>query len=53
MVFERTIALFEGSESAQKPVDVKTLHAKIGELTLENDFLETALTKTVVLSAKR
>ena len=24
-------------------VDVKTLHAKIGELTLENDFLEGAL----------
>ena len=26
-------------------VDVKTLHAKIGELTLENDFLEGALSK--------
>jgi hypothetical protein len=26
-------------------VDVKTLHAKIGELTLENDFLEAALGK--------
>jgi hypothetical protein len=25
-------------------VDVKTLHAKIGQLTLENDFLEGALT---------
>jgi transposase len=24
-------------------VDVKSLHAKIGELTLENDFLEGAL----------
>jgi transposase len=24
---------------------VKSLHAKIGELTLENDFLEGALTK--------
>ena len=34
-------------------VDVKTLHAKIGELTLENDFLETALTKAGLLSAKR
>ena len=34
-------------------VDVKSLHAKIGELTLENDFLEGALTKAGFLSAKR
>ena len=34
-------------------IDVKTLHAKIGELALENDFLETALTKAGGLSAKR
>ena len=34
-------------------IDVKTLHAKIGELTLENDFLETALTKAGLLSAKK
>ncbi len=26
--------------------DLKTLHAKIGQLTLENDFIEGALTKT-------
>jgi transposase len=35
------------------PVDVKSLHAKIGELTLENDFLEVALGKAGLLSAKR
>ena len=35
------------------PHDVKTLHAKIGQLTLENDFLESALTKAGLLSAKR
>jgi transposase len=34
-------------------VDLKALHAKIGELTLENDFLEGALTKAGLLSAKR
>jgi len=34
-------------------VDVKTLHAKIGELTLENDFLSGALTKAGLLSAKK
>ena len=31
--------------SAAPAIDVKSLHAKIGELTLENDFLEGALTK--------
>jgi len=41
------------SGPAQEAVDVKTLHAKIGELTLENDFLEGALTKAGLLSAKR
>ena len=34
-------------------VDVKTLHAKIGELTLTNDFLSGALSKAGLLSAKR
>src|ERR1035437_3796567 len=33
---------------AQEAVDVKTLHAKLGQLTLENDFLEGALTKAGV-----
>lgn len=36
-----------------RPLDVKMLHAKIGELTLENDFLEHALVKAGLLSAKR
>ncbi len=31
----------------------KTLHAKIGQRTLENDFLEGALTKAGLLSATR
>ena len=34
-------------------VDLKTLHAKIGELALENDFLSGALNKAGLLSAKR
>jgi transposase-like protein len=41
------------SPEAGPAVDVKTLHAKIGELTLENDFLSGALTKAGMLSAKR
>ena len=42
-----------GSGAAQPAVDVKSLHAKIGELTLENDFLEVALGKAGLLSARR
>ena len=42
-----------GNGSAAPAVDVKSLHAKIGELMLENDFLEGALTKAGLLSAKR
>ena len=42
-----------GNVTALPAVDVKSLHAKIGELTLENDFLEGALTKAGLLSAKR
>lgn len=40
-------------EPAAPAVDLKSLHAKIGELTLENDFLEGALSKARLLSAKR
>ncbi len=53
LLLERAVGVFEGGESSPPPVDVNKLHAKIGELTLENDFLETALTNAGVLSAKR
>ena len=43
----------EKTEAKEAAVDLKALHAKIGELTLENDFLEGALTKAGLLSAKR
>ena len=44
----------EKSAPATPTVDVKTLHAKIGELTLENEFLSGALGKAGLLpSAKR
>ena len=42
-----------GAGAAAPAVDVRSLHAKIGELTLENDFLEGALTKAGLLSARR
>ena len=43
---------FNGAQ-AQPEVDLVPLQAKIGQLTLENDFLERALTKAGLLSAKR
>jgi len=53
-LLERAGVVFEGGGPAEsRPVDIKVLHAKIGELTLENDFLEGALTKAGLLSAKR
>ena len=55
-LLEGAIGVFGGeakAESATSAVDIKTLHAKIGQLTLENDFLEGALTKAGLLSAKR
>ena len=42
-----------GAAAKTPPIDVKSLHAKIGELTLENDFLEVALGKAGLLSARR
>jgi len=52
-LLERAAQVFgEAGHAAPEP-DMKTLHAKIGQLTLENDFLESALTKAGLLSAKR
>lgn len=44
-----------GEEQAEQQVkvDVTRMQAKIGELSLENDFLEHALIKAGLLSAKR
>jgi transposase len=41
------------SDSRGPAVDLTVLHAKIGELTLENDFLAGALGKAGLPSAKR
>ena len=51
---ERAADLFGGGTASAEPrIDLKTVHAKIGQLTLENDFLEGALIKVGLLSAKR
>ena len=48
-VFERG----GSAKSSPAEVDIKSLHAKIGELVLENDFLERALGKAGFPGAKR
>jgi transposase len=53
-LLEGAPAVFGGSRDTSEPsVDLKALHAKIGELTLQNDFLSGALNKAGLLSAKR
>jgi transposase len=53
-VVDRAAGMFGGGAADAAPaVDLKVLHAKIGELTLENDFLAGALSKAGLLSAKR
>jgi len=52
-LLEHAADAFGGGAEKVKPVDLAPLHAKIGQLTLENDFLEGALTKAGLLSAKR
>ena len=44
--------VFAGGGQATAAVDLAPLHAKIGQLALENDFLERALTKAGLLSEK-
>ncbi len=50
-----TGVFWDAAKTEPEPtIDVKTLHAKIGELTLENDFLSGALGKAGLLpGAKR
>ena len=53
-VLDGAAGLFGGGVAEAPPaVDLKVLHAKIGELTLENDFLAGALSTAGLLSAKR
>ena len=52
-LLERAAEAFGAAPDAPAPVDVKALHAKIGQLALENDFLSGALGKAGLLSEKR
>ena len=50
-LLERAAEVFDWG-TRPDPVNLAPLHAKIGQLALENDFLEGALTKAGLLSAK-
>ena len=52
-LLDRAGEVFGAAHQEQPAIDVKALHAKIGQLALENDFLEGALIKAGMLSAKR
>ena len=52
-LLDRAADAFGGGRHEVQPVDLAPLHAKIGQLALENDFLESALSKAGLLSEKR
>ena len=49
----RAADVFGWANAPSETPDLKPLHAKIGQLALENDFLEGALIQAGLLSAKR
>ena len=53
LVAQSEVVFGGDARTAEPPVDLKALHAKIGQLALENDFLESALTKAGMLSARK
>ena len=52
-LLERSSVVFGDKPAKESGPDIQTMQAKIGQLTLENDFLEKALTKAGMLSARR
>jgi len=52
-LLEQSAHVFDGAPAKEAGPDIKELHAKIGQLTLENDFLERALGRIGGSSAKR
>ena len=52
-LLERAAEAFGGDGPKHNGPDIKELHAKIGQLALENDFLERALGRIDGSSAKR
>ena len=52
-LLEKASEVFEKGKKSSLEPDVKELHAKIGRLTMENDFLAVALGRIDGSSAKR
>lgn len=54
-LLQRAVEVFAtaAEKGAESGPSMKELHAKIGKLAMENDFLEGALIKAGMLSAKR
>jgi transposase len=52
VLLERASDVFDKGKPSKEP-DIKELHAKIGQLALENDFLANALGRIGEPSAKR
>jgi transposase-like protein len=50
---ENADTVFGERREKEKEPDIQRMQAKIGQLTLENDFLENALVKAGMLSAKK
>ena len=52
LLMERASEVFDKGKPSREP-DVKDLHAKIGQLAMENDFLSVALGRIADPSAKK
>jgi len=52
-LLERAEEVFSKDKKAEAGADIKDLHAKIGQLAVENDFLSVALGRIAEPSAKR
>ena len=52
-LFERAEDVFSKDKKAETGPEIKELHAKIGQLAMENDFLSVALGRIAEPSAKK
>jgi len=52
-LLKRSSVVFGEKPAKESGPYIQTMQAKIGQLRLENDFLEKALTKAGLLSARR
>jgi transposase len=52
-LLERAEEVFSGNKKTEEGVSVKELHAKIGQLAMENDFLSVALGRIAEPGARK